>query len=292
MTAHPGADLTVRPGSGGRVGAVRVLSMEDAVLGKRPDLGSVSDQPAHARIAVWLEKLIVSGRLSPGDKLPAEVDIAAALGVSRMTLRQALAAIESKGLIRRSRGRFGGNFVETPRLEFDHTGLPGFTEQLRRLDMSAGAQVVSASTRTPSAAVREALALKRGARVHEIIRMRSANGTPVLLEETYLPAARFPGLLAADLTGSVYAIMAELFDTQLFSADEHIEAAPASESSAELLAVPPGHPLLLVTRTAYDRSGTPLEFSHDYFRSDRTRIRVRSVADRAPEGRVEPSPAS
>ncbi len=271
---------------------VRVLSMADAVLARRPDLGSASDQPAHARIAAWLEKLIVSGRLASGDKLPAEVDIAAALGVSRMTLRQALGAIEAKGLLRRSRGRFGGNFVETPRLEFDHTGLPGFTEQLRRLDMSAGAQLVSATTLPATAEVREALALKRGARVHEIVRIRSANGTPILLEETYLPAKLFPGLLAADLTGSVYALMSEQFDTALYSADEHIEATPATAGRAELLGVSVGDPLLLVTRTAFDRDGAAVEFSHDYFRSDRSRIRVKSWGDRDTQARVETSPAS
>ncbi len=271
---------------------VRVLSMDDAVLATRPGLDGPSEQPAHSRIAAWLEKLIMSGRLAPGDKLPAEVEIAGALGVSRMTLRQALAAIEAKGLIRRSRGRFGGNFVETPRLEFDHTGLPGFTEQLRRLDMSAGARVVRAMTRPPTPEVRQALGLKRGAQVHEIVRLRSANGTPVLLEETYVPAARFPGLLSADLTGSVYALMSDEFDTPLSSADEHIEATPATEAAAGLLQVATGDALLLVTRTAYDRSGVPVEFSHDYFRSDRTRIRVKSGVDGGPQARVETSPAS
>ncbi|BBY57477.1 GntR family transcriptional regulator [Mycolicibacterium sarraceniae] len=271
---------------------MRVLSMDDAVLAQRPDLGGPSEHPAHSRIAVWLEKLIVTGRLTPGDKLPCEVEIAGALGVSRMTLRQALAAIEAKGLIRRSRGRFGGNFVETPRLEFDHTGMPGFTEQLRRLDMSAGARVIRATTRLAPAVVRQALQLTSGAYVHEIIRIRSANNTPVLLEETYLPTARFPRLLSADLTGSVYALMADHFDTPLLSADEHIEATPASESSAGLLGVAVGDPLLLVTRTAYDRNNVPVEFSHDYFRSDRTRIRVRSRVDGGPDAQVETSPAS
>ncbi|EHB58356.1 transcriptional regulator, GntR family with UTRA sensor domain [Mycolicibacterium rhodesiae JS60] len=271
---------------------MRVLSMDDAVLATRPDLGGPSEQPAHSRISVWLEKLIVSGRLSPGDKLPSEVEIAGALGVSRMTLRQALAAIEAKGLIRRSRGRFGGNFVETPRLEFDHIGLPGFTEQLRRLDLAAGARVIRALTRQPTANIRHALQLKSGAPVHEIIRIRSANNTPVLLEETYLPAARFPRLLTADLTGSVYTLMAEDFGTPVFSADEHIEATAASESSAELLEVAVGDPLLVVTRTAYDRNGVPVEFSHDFFRSDRTRIRVKSSVDRGPDAEVESSPAS
>lgn len=271
---------------------MRVLSMDDAVLAQRPDLAGSSEQPAHARIAAWLEKMIVSGRLTPGDKLPAEVEIAGALGVSRMTLRQALAAIEAKGLIRRSRGRFGGNFVETPRLEFDHIGLPGFTEQLRRLDMAAGARVIGAVTCPATAVVRQSLQLKRGAPVHKIVRLRSANNTPVLLEETYLPAARFPGLLTADLTGSIYTLMAERFDTPLYSADEHIEAVPATQASAELLGVAVGDPLLLVTRTAYDGNGVAVEFSYDYFRSDRARIRVKSGVDRGPDAEVETSPAS
>jgi GntR family transcriptional regulator len=270
---------------------MQVLSMDDAVLAARPDLGGPSEQPVHSRIAVWLEKLIITGSLEPGDKLPPEVEIAGALGVSRMTLRQALAAIEAKGLIRRSRGRFGGNFIETPRLEFDHIGLPGFTEQLRRLDMAAGARVIRAATRQPTANVRHALGLKRGAPVHEIIRMRSANNTPVLLEETYLPAARFPRLLTADLTGSIYTLMAD-FNNPVFSADEHIEATPASESSAELLGIAVGDPLLVVTRTAYDRNDVPVEFSYDYFRSDRTRIRVKSRVDGGPDAEVETSPAS
>src|SRR5687768_10888773 len=117
--------------------------MDDRVLADRPDLAGATDVPAHMRIGAWLEGLIVSRALKPGDKLPSEVDIATVLGVSRMTLRQALSAIEAKGLIDRRRGRFGGNFVAVPRFEFDHASLPGFTEQMRRIHVEAGARVVS-----------------------------------------------------------------------------------------------------------------------------------------------------
>ena len=274
---------------GGRVDTVRVLSMDDAELAGRAALETAADLPAHTRIASWLEQLISSQTLSPGDRLPAEVDMAAALGVSRMTLRQALSAIEAKGLLRRIRGRFGGSFVATPRLEFDHTGLPGFTEQLRRLDMTAGAQLILARTCPPPADVRQALALRQGAKVHEIIRVRSANAEPVLLEETYLPAALFPGFLTADLTGSLYELMAANFGIALHTADEHIEATTATAAAGERLAIAEGQPLLLVTRTAYNREGVPVEFSHDYFRSDRSRIRVKSRADSETQARLETS---
>lgn len=255
---------------------MRVLSMDDAVLAGRPALTGEAGEPAHSRIAAWLEELIDARLLRAGDRLPAEVEVAAALGVSRMTLRQALGTLEGKGLIRRSRGRFGGSFVAAPRLDFDHVGLPGFTETLRRMDMTAGARVVSAAARTPEPEVRAALHLGRDARVYEIIRVRSANGEPVLLEQTYLPADHFPGLLDADLTGSLYALMSRDYLVELAAADEHIEAAGASALHARQLGVTEGDPLLLVTRTGYRGDGAAVEYSHDYFRADRSRIRVRS----------------
>src|ERR1700752_1418203 len=125
--------------------------MDDALLADRPNLAGAGDLPAHTRIGGWLEQLIVSRTLAPGDKLPSEVEIANALGVSRMTLRQALSAIEAKGLIDRRRGRFGGNFVAAPRFWFDHASPPGFPQQMRRIHVEAGAQVVGATAQAPAA---------------------------------------------------------------------------------------------------------------------------------------------
>jgi GntR family transcriptional regulator len=270
---------------------MRALSMEDAVLAVRPDLTGAGDLPAHMRIGYWLERLIVSRALAPGDKLPSEIEIAHALGVSRMTLRQALSSIEAKGLIDRRRGRFGGNFVATPRFEFDHAGLPGFTEQMRRIQVEAGAHVLRATTRRAAADVRQHLGLKRGDQVHEVLRARSANGEPIVLEETYFPAATFPALLSANLTGSLYAVMRE-YGAPPFSADEHIEATPAGERHAEILHVEPGFPLLLITRTSFTESGAAVEFSRDYHRSDRSRIRIKSRVDSDTDGRVDAYPAT
>jgi GntR family transcriptional regulator len=252
--------------------------MDDRVLADRPDLAGATDVPAHMRIGAWLEGLIVSRTLQPGDKLPSEVDIATVLGVSRMTLRQALSSIEAKGLIDRRRGRFGGNFVAAPRFEFDHASLPGFTEQMRRIHVEAGARVVSATTHRATADVRQRLGLRSGGQVHEILRARSANGEPIVLEEAYLPAAVFPGMLSADLTGSLYAIMRG-YDAAPYSADEEIEATPAAEQHAEILGIDAGSPLLLITRTSFTAGGVAVEFSRDYHRADRARIRIKSRVD-------------
>jgi GntR family transcriptional regulator len=250
----------------------------DPQFAARPDLHGGADVPAHARISGWLEELIASQTLQAGDRLPAEVEFADALGVSRMTLRQALAAIEGKGLIDRRRGRAGGNFVAAPRFEFDHATLPGFTEQMRRMRVAAGAQVLRARTVRPAADVREHLGLSRDARVHELLRARSADGEPIVLEEAYVPVAVVPELLSADLTGSLYALL-RARGAAPFAADEQIEATRADQWQAGVLGIEPGDPLLLITRTARTEEGVAVEFSRDYHRWDRTRIRITSRVD-------------
>ena len=250
--------------------------MADQVLLNPPDLSEQNDLPSHTRITYWLERLITSRKLQPGDRLPPEVDMAHALGVSRMTLRQALAEVERRGLLQRRRGRFGGTFVAAPRIEFVLATLPGFTEQMRRANVEAGAHLVRAGTSRPPDEVREALQLKRGENVHEILRVRSANGEPVTIESTYLPERLFPDMLDYDLTESLYSVMERAFGIIPFEVEETIEPVKATAQQAELLDVQPDDSLLLVVRTSWAANRAPFERSYDYFRPDRSRITVRT----------------
>jgi GntR family transcriptional regulator len=255
---------------------VAALSVDDEVFRLKPDLTAASDQPAHTRIEHWLATLIEAGSLQPGDQLPTELDIAAALGVSRMTLRQALSTLAASGVLERRRGRYGGNFVTQPRFDYSLVGLPGFTEQMRRAHVEAGARVVHATTRVAPDEARTALRLKRGGRVHEIIRVRSANGIPIALEETYIPADLFPDLLTRNLTDSIYDLMSREYGLSPHSAEELVAPAIATDQQAELLNIEPGQALLVITRTSLTIDGTAVEFANDFFRPDRTRIVLRT----------------
>ncbi len=266
--------------------------MDSPVLRAAPDLQESSDLPAHARIEGWLERLITRRELQVGDRLPAEVEIASGLGVSRMTLRQALSSLEAKGFLVRKRGRWGGSFVAEPRLQFELSGLPGFTEQMRRLHVRAGAEVLRASTGRAAPSVLEALQLKRGGHVHEVARIRSADGEPIALEESYFPAAVFVDLLEHELTGSLYELMEEVYGRPPHSAVEVLDPILATDDQAKLLDVEPGAPLMQVTRTAYAVDGLPVEFACDLFRTDRTRITLHTEVDKAPVAQVRTDPTS
>ncbi len=241
-----------------------------------PDLSKPGDEPGHTRIEQWLAGVIGRGTLADGDRLPPEGEFAATLGVSRMTLRQALGALEARGLVARRRGRGGGTFVSRPRIECDLTGLPGFTEQMRRAQVKAGARVVRAEVSVAPDDVAQALGLARGAEVYLIVRVRLANREPLALEETYLAVDDFPGLLDRRLTGSLYSLMRRRYGLSPYTAREWLEPVVATEEHATLLGTEPGSALMLVTRTSYTEAGKPIEHAYDRYRADRTRIALQT----------------
>jgi GntR family transcriptional regulator len=243
-----------------------------AWLSPAPDFTSGAGVPLHAQIERWLVEIIGRGDLVTGDRLPREGDLAAALGVSRMTLRQALSSLEAQGTVVRKPGRSGGTYVREPRIECDLTGLAGFTEQMRRASLRAGARMISATTVHAVAAVAEALSIPRGADAHEVVRVRTAKREPLALERSYFPASAFPDLLSHRLTGSLYELLRRHYGQTPHVAFEHLEPVIAGDTEAELLEVDPGTALMLIERTTSTASGLPIEYARDLFRPDKVRI--------------------
>jgi GntR family transcriptional regulator len=226
----------------------------------------------HSQIEDWLAELISAGRLAAGDRLPTEHNLAAWLGVSRMTLRHALASLARRGLVTRAVGRRGGTFVAEPKLEQDRTTLTAFSEQLRRHGMVAGARVLSAAQRPAGPVTAAALGMPDGDPVYEVRRIRLGDGRPIGMEHSAFPAALFPGLLGSRLDGSLYELLEDKYGLRPFRARETLEPVTAGVREAEALEVREGAPLMLVERTAYTQDGQPVEFARDLFRGDRTRI--------------------
>lgn len=250
--------------------------MLERLLAGAPTLARAGGPPAHVQIEQWLASLIESGELTAGDRIPKEAELAAALGVSRMTLRQALGRLQARGVLERTPGRYGGTIVVEPKIECDITGLAGFTEQLRRGHVRAFARVVSAQEVLPPRAAAKALGLAADARAYEVVRVRSARRTPLALERSYLPAEFFPGLLDHRLTGSLYVLMRRAYDQSPHTARESLEPMTADAEQSRLLHVETGSPLMLIERTAYNVTGVPVEYARDLFRPDRIRITVRT----------------
>jgi GntR family transcriptional regulator len=223
-----------------------------------------------------LAERIGGGQLRPGQRLGAERTLAAELGVSRATLRQALAVLADGGVVRRVPGRGGGTFVAKGKIERDLSQIVGVPALLRSQGVVAGTHVLSARLAEADDLTAQALRTRPGELVIDLVRIRLADSHPFSLEHARLPAKRFPGLLELPLGGSVYELIEEHFGTRPAEATERIEVVLASADEAAILDIEPGAPLLAITRTATAAGGEPIEFSRDLFRGDRTRIVVRT----------------
>lgn len=253
-------------------------SIERQVFGDRWAVADRAAKPAWVQIEEGLADRIESGGLAAGERLPAERDLALALSVSRMTVRQALASLSARGLVERGVGR--GTFVrESPRVVHDLTRVAGFTEEVERQGLEAGALILSADEQRAPAQVAQMLGIEAGAPVVRLERVRLGGDQPITLEDSWVPAEHFPGLLEHDLSGSLYALMREHYELAPVSATERLEPVAARAHEAAALGVPEGSPLMLVERVAYAAEDTAVEFARDRHRGDRARFLIHVVPD-------------
>jgi GntR family transcriptional regulator len=252
--------------------------VDNDVFGGRWSVVERAPKPAWVQIEEQLADRIESGQLAAGSRIPPERDLAETLSVSRMTVRQALASLAARGLVERGVGR--GTFVRgsAPVLH-DLTRVAGFTEEVERQGLEAGARILDASHRGAPRQVAQALGIDHGAPVVRLERIRLGDGRPMTLEDAWVPADRFPGLLDLDLSGSLYALMRDRYGFGPVTATEYLEPVLARTHEAEALGVAEGSPLMLVERVAYAHDGTAVEFARDRHRGDRARFLIRVVPD-------------
>lgn len=234
-------------------------------------LGPTADE-ARRRILAQIS----TGQMRPGQKLGAERELALELEVSRSTLRQALTALEESGVVRRLPGRGGGTFVSPEKIDRDLSQIVGVPSLLRGQGFTAGTRLISASVVPADEKTQVALGIGSEDYIFDIVRIRLADGIPISLEHARFPAEMFPGLLERSLGNSLYELLSKHYETTPDEAIEQIDLVKATVDEARILEVEIGSPLLAVTRTTMDTKGRKIEYSHDLFRGDRTRITVRT----------------
>jgi GntR family transcriptional regulator len=255
----------------------------------RLELGPV---PLHHQVYLDLVSALDSNEWEPGDRLPAERELAAKYGCSLITVRRALTELAREQRIERTRGR--GTFVLHPRLDLNFGGNRSFTDEMQTRGLDPTTRLIAARPESAGEAVAAGLELELGSPTLYVERLRLAGGEPLLLEQVHLPAERFPGLLASDLeNNSLYDLIVERYSTPIVRAREALEPVLLRTREARLLDQAPGRPALLVEGVAYAADGRPIEFARSYVRGDRTRYYVERVVVRTrwldPDPRITPA---
>ncbi|WP_406723332.1 GntR family transcriptional regulator [Streptomyces althioticus] len=224
-----------------------------------------SPVPLYFQLAQQLESAIEHGTLTPGTLLGNEIELAARLGLSRPTVRQAIQSLVDKGLLVRRRGvgtQVVHSKVKRP-LE-----LSSLYDDLESAGQRPTTSVLVNTMVAASAEVAAALGVAEGGEVHRVERLRSAHGEPIAYLCNYLPA----GLLDLD-TGQLeatglYRLMRAAGIT-LHSARQTIGARAATALEAERLRERAGAPLLTMQRVTFDDTGRAVEYGTHTYRPSR-----------------------
>lgn len=227
--------------------------------------------PLYIQIAEKLISQIESGELIAGAQLPPERLLSIELNVNRMTLRRALQMLESHGLLERKHGV--GNFIAKPKIDRQLKTVFRFNSGIQNRGFTPGTKLISVDVIKAEQKISRDLSIPDSSQVYAILRLRSINRVPVMLESYKIPVYRFPGLDHYDLeTRSIYEIIEYEYGVKIARSRQSLEPIIATSFEAELLEIKPGEPLMLEKRLSYDAENQPIEFGKDRYRGDRFRF--------------------
>lgn len=214
---------------------------------------------------------IKSGELSAGRPLPSAREIAASLGVSPMTARQAIKSLCDLGVVYSKQGK--GTFISGIKLEKDFRQVLSFTEEMKARGYKPFSKPLSFSIRRAGTEIAEALKLDPKDDVVKLRRVRMANTLPMGIECSFLPLSLCPDLLDRfDPRTSLYKLLEEHYGVHMMITDEVIEVGLADEEEAELLRIDKSSPVFFFTRTSYVQNGRPAEYVKATYRGDRYKV--------------------
>ncbi|UXA16457.1 GntR family transcriptional regulator [Mycobacterium sp. SMC-4] len=228
------------------------------------ELDRSSPVPLYYQLAQAIEAAIRDGELAPGDRFENELALAKRLTLSRPTTRRAIQELVDKGLLVRKRG-VGTQVVQNPvhrRVE-----LTSLFDDLTRAGQEPTTRLLKFHVGPPDEEVARELNLAEGRDVAAIHRLRCANGEPLALMINHLPADLAPDAAELEVSGLYQSLRARGVHIRL--ARQRIGARSATRAEAQLLDEKPNAPLLTMTRTAFDDSGTAVEFGNHCYRASR-----------------------
>lgn len=207
-----------------------------------------------------------------GDLIPTEIELCEHFDISRPTVRQAINELVNEGRIVRRKGK--GSFVSQSKIKQDFLlVLESFNTEMQEKGLVPDTKLLSAGIRGASAKAAEVFGLKAGDDLVYISRLRSTNGEPIVLVNTWLPADRFASILDWDLAAeSLYGVMEREFGCVLTTTKRTLEARIAGDFEAGSLSIQAGDPIQFIETIASESDGEPVEFSLAYYRGDRNRF--------------------
>ena len=224
--------------------------------------------PLYIQIKKIIKDKILSKEYAPGDSLPSEEQLQEIFHVSRITARQAIAQLESEGLVERARGK-GTRVLFQNKIEEQLAGIKSFTNEMLERGIQPGTRWAHIELVKADRHVADIFGCKKGDLVYRLDRVRTGDDVPIVYFVSYFSRDRNLPLEDEKYTGSMYALLDELNIRKPVKTRENFKAITARKEEAEKLDIKKGDPLLIRERVSYDHEGNVLEYTISYYPGER-----------------------
>ena len=224
--------------------------------------------PLYRQIKTLILQALATGEWKSGEIIPSEGELAIRFGVSQGTIRKAIDEMAAENLLIRRQGK--GTFVAS------HNDPRAFFRFLRLVPLTGGIEPSRSvplecwrAKAGPEAA--RMLGLNVSDPIIIVRRLLQFSGKPVVADEIYLSGEIFGALtieMLRDYDGSLYSLFESTFGVRMIRAEERLRAVPADRTSAELLGVAEGSPLLSVERVSYSYGDKPVEWRRGLYSTE------------------------
>lgn len=221
--------------------------------------------PLYYQLKTWLSELIDNGDLRPGDQAPTEQELCQKFGLSRGTVRRALAELVHEKKLYLVRGR--GTYIAEPEWPpWTIATAVSVTEALKEQNLFFETRILEQHLIKADPHIATRLNIEPGGTVVFLKRLRLVEGTPLVLFISYLPLKIMPGLHKLNLTDcSLYQTLEEKYGLHIEIMDRTIYSRLATVAEAELLRIPNPSPLLVFEDVAYDIHNRTLDYGYDLY---------------------------
>jgi len=212
---------------------------------------------------------IEQGIVKQGQRLPTEKEMQEEHGVSRDTVRRALAKLEQEGFINRKSAL--GTFVRQTKSDYQLSSMKGFSEQMRSRGIKPSSDLdrIELST-SVKPHIREHLRLPEGEKCYIISRTRKGDGAPMAYETVYIPYALCPDIQKyIDDETSLYDVYENVYHHQLGVGTIRLEADIPNQKLQEKLGITRESPILLMNCVVCLMNGTPLYYVDCFYVSEK-----------------------
>ena len=220
-------------------------------------IDKLSSTPIKIQVKKELKKLILSGEILPGKKLPSERQLQSDFDISRTTLRSVLDDMQREGMIYSHPGK--GRYIAKTVLDQQLNYLTGFSQEMKKKGIEPTTRIIYQHVVIAQPSVANLLQIPDGSHIFILKRLRFTDMNPVAIEDTHITLSLCPGIVNVDFSrSSLYEFLATQ-GLRPTSAHQVMTAELATVEEANLLNISYPGSLMRVKRSTFLSNGKPIE---------------------------------